>query len=349
MKHPQSPNKSLEAILSKLRDNPLEAYLQDHIELHFDVPNNMISARTLSEVANGIQDISDVVFDGLLPEGNRAEVYLRPPKDGCFEANFVIIAGAICSTIVGIGAPSFLNSFCKELVGRDIAELFSILGQQTAKGVKTVTHTHCLSTLISLYLDQKAPKEPLSSDIEYKRQRRRLQNGKNKIFKAIEEDETISRISLDGNRIIDRSTFPEYIYDSQNEEDIEVETGFYQGEIKVISPVSIKLTSRRGWTGYLLGDKKTHAERTFEIDDQKFRQHAIVNNLKPAVDDLIEVQMIKDDSEQPQWRVKRVLKFKGVTISPPLTEAELAKLSVKPIIEKVQREGDLLSFLDTGK
>ncbi|WP_147820175.1 hypothetical protein [Salidesulfovibrio onnuriiensis] len=346
MKRQQSYDRSLEAILSKLRDNPLEARPQEHLEIHFDVPNNMISAKTLSEVANGIQDISDVIFDGVLPEGGRAEIYLCPPKDGCFEADFVVVAAVTFATFRGIAAPTFINSICKELIGRDIAELFDFLGQQTGIGMKEIPAINYISTLISLYLDQKAPKIPLSPNVEHKRQRRRLQKGKNRIFIAIEEDETIAKISLDGNRIIDRPTFPEYIYDHSDEDEIEAEVGFYQGEIKVISPVSIKVTSRRGWTGHLLGDKKNHAERTFEIDDQKFRQYAIVNNLKPAVDDLIEVQMIKDDSAQPQWRVKRVLKFKGITISPPLSGTELAKLSVKPLFEKVETQGNFLSVLD---
>ena len=312
-----------------------------HIEFHFDVPNKMISARTLACIAEGLEDVTNSLFEGNLAKGEQAEVYLCVPKDGCFEAIFKIVAPFVAGAFVSVAGPSLINSFFKGTIGMDLDEIISSTTEKLTDSLRQNLIIDSTCVAIGAFLSKKNKEDLETLHSDFPKELSRLQRGKNKIYNAMATDERVLAVSYTGDNYIKRSEFSAFI-DENLEDDELCEQAFYHGRIKIISPVSLKEKSRRGWTCHFLAQKNDRIERTFEIDDDNFRSKAIQRDIKLAADDIAEVQMVKDGTQKPNWRVLRVLKFDGVTISEPLTKEELEQLSIKPN-QVIQ---DQLSFLD---
>ncbi|QJB55156.1 hypothetical protein [Pseudodesulfovibrio sp. zrk46] len=314
----------------------------DTISFHFDVPNKMISANTLAGIAKGLEQITDTVFEETLEGAKKTEVYLCIPREGCFEAIFQVVVPVITGAFVSIASKSFINTFLKDMIGKDLSELSEFSATKLSDSLKENLLINYACTAISEYLDRPYSELQCRNNEDYLNKRLVVLKAKNLIYEHMEEDNRIKAVSYKGDDYIDREDFSKYIAPLPDNDDELCEHSFYHGKIKIISPVSLKEKSRRGWTCFFLSDLQNKTERTFEIDDDRFRNYAITQDIKLAADDIAEVQMIKDNELTPQWRVLRVLKFDGESISPPLTNEELSKLSIKTFFTKKQQQANLL-------
>lgn len=323
----------------------------DNIEIHFDVPNKMISAKTLSEVASGLQEMTDVIFHERIKEGDKAEVYLLVPKDGCYEAIFKIVFFTL-KLGVGVLATAYISTLIKRMTGKGLTEIGNQLANKTMDGLTDAQILQRITTATAAFLSspmEDCIEEEIQAN-EYKKEFEKLQLAKSHVYEPIERDDRISRISFDGDRYINRPEFKNYIRDIDNPEDDEiVQIGYYRGKIKIISLVSLREKSTRWWSCVFLSQGRNKNEVSFAMDDDIFKQYAVYNNMKLVADDVADVQMIQDNDLTPQWRLINVIEYGGEKISEPLSPPQVDALSIRPIQQDEQKEVNMLKFFEDSQ
>ncbi len=317
-------NWSLESFLYELQNGHEHACPSSSIQFHFNVPNNCISAQTLANVASGLQEVADIIFRDSLANGERIEILLGVPKEGSYEADFLITGVEL---IIGGVVPCFLNAFCKDMLGKSLFELTEIAARGVSQGCKKFLMLSYVSTAISVYLSKRVDgaEEIFSS---FPIEKRGLQNGKNTTYRSVQCDETVKSFSLDGQITIERDSFNQYIDSSIDDNETSNEIEFREGTIQVVSPVSLKGKTNRGWSGNFFEKRRRSVPIIFSMLDSNFKEYTIFNKIKTAVDDVMKVQMIKLPLEKIKWNVLKVLEFEGQRVSEPLSPEELAEFNV---------------------
>lgn len=323
---------SLKCLLNDLESHPEHFQPIDSISFHLKVPENKISAKTLADIESGLQSLADTLFKEFLPDRERPVILLGVPREGCFEAAFYF-AGTVAICVAakvanGVIFP-FVDGFCKDMLGRSLSEFAQITGQACSKSLKNHLLVDYISTALSLYLDR-CVRESATILAGFDRERVKLQKGKNKTFRAIEEDSDVSGVSFDGVDYIKRSDFSKYIDESVEDQDNSNEVEFKEGTIQVTSPVSMQGKTNRGWAGIFYEKSRYRGSFlvVFSVQDGNFKRYVNNNKIKPAVDDVMKVQMLKVPHEKIKWHVLRVTEFKGKRVSPPLSKDELTGLNV---------------------
>lgn len=331
-----------------MEPNSLDFSLSDQLEIHFDVPENRISAKTLSHVASGLQEMTDAILSDSLKEGDKAEVYLLIPKKGCYQAVFTVVISAI-TLATTVLATSFINTLVKRLLGKDLKEIGTKLGDHLIDEIeKDILAQAVITSIHQILATPTSEMEGNIAEDAYEKQCQQLQVGKNHIYEAIMEDESIEMISFDGSTYIQHTDFLDYIGEVNVVEESEpVQVGLYQGKIKILSPVSLREKSKRRWSCVFLSKDENHGEISFEIDDENFKRYVIQYGLTLAADDLANVQMIRNSTDKPQWRLVRVLEYGGKKISNPLSDQELTTLSGAPLYKKEDKQANMLDGFDT--
>jgi hypothetical protein len=242
---------------------------------------------------------------------------------------FFTLPGLLLYKIAGGFIPPFVDGFCKDMLGRSLSELVQFSGQACSKGLKNNLLVDYISTALSAYLDRRV-RESSTILAEYDREKVKLQKGKNKTFRAIEEDLDVRGVSFDGVDYIERLDFSQYIDESVDNQGDSDEIEFKEGIILVTSPVSMKGKTNRGWVGHFY-EKGKHGRSSlivFSVQDSDFKKYVSDNKIKPAVDDVMKVQMLKKTQEKIKWHVLRVIEFEGKPVSPPLRKDDLANLNI---------------------
>lgn len=343
-----TPNSiSLEQFLRDFKKSPALTAPLTKIQFHLDVPDSSISPQTLADIACGLQEIIDTIFEETLPQGVKGEVLLTVPKEGCFEADYVIYGVATCLAvqIANKAVPAALDAFCKEMLGYSITEIATIMSKSTAQKLKHEFLIYFIVTSISLYLNRRA-KSSLPHLNKYPKEKIKLQKGKNKTYKTLHDNPAINSISYDGHQYIPRNSFNEYINTSIEDFVDITHLSLREGLIEVVSPVSFTEKTQRGWAGNFFPKPNKKELLYFSINDDNFKKYAATNKLKPAVEDVMKVQMLHLPSEKIKYQVLRVIEFNNVKISHPLTKEEMLNLNLSCSVRKTTSQPNLLDFCE---
>nr|WP_287410620.1 hypothetical protein [Pseudodesulfovibrio sp.] len=315
----------------------------EYLEIHFDVPQKMLSAKTLSNVANGLQAMADVVFFDSLSGGDAAEVFLIVPKDGCYQAIFTIVCSALPAGALFF--QGFTNQFVKRILGKDLNEVGVLVADKTVDLIDKNNKINKIIEAMTKYLSTETEELEKEVDVEgCEEEFLKLQRGKNDIYESIKDDERVKRISYDGEKYISRNDFGLFYGEVEEEDGSLVNVGYYQGKIKILSPVSLREKSKRKWSCVFISSEMNVGEVVFGIDDEDFKYLAIKNHMKLATDDIADVQMIHNNHLSPKWRVIKVIEYVGKKISDPLTKEELIALSIEFVKPNRQKQANLLNI-----
>lgn len=331
---------------------------KNELIIHFDVDTHRIPFNQFFQTANNVKLIIDEINKKLFDNKVRYKLYVTPPaKGGLIEG--LLIGLTFVGPIFGFIASSPGQSFIEGLTGENTDYWFKAAGikfkkywqdengclyyttpndqkKKITKAQEKIIASTLYSKIIASFLEKNYSQ--LVKVGLYKSIFRNAYKAKNGIYEDCIQNKEVKAIGFDTthNFPIKREDFyglvVELPEEEENEEDLD-----WNVEVKhlIVNSPNWK-PDGRSWQAS--DNKKTTV--TFVIEDNFFWHEVKQKNLKPDINDSIEVQWAYPAhlAKPSQIRVLKVLSFNGKQLSEPYTLEELHKILNKPHLKNENRD-----------